>query len=315
MKKKTKKANSKTIYSIINDFKIFLQENQETLPNEESKEKSNQLIIESDQVIRKAKEEAKGSLIISIFFMCLFGGLMYFSFINMDEIDNLKNDIYQKNLIIDRLQRSDSLYHKFMDDRGNGISYWLKSDTTVMTYRDLMAEEDSIRTEYYKQRNINSELRGDISLMEWKLSYIKERYGIYIIEKDGYYTFSSSVVDTALRMYPHFKENVEFLSGDTMAITKIDTRNLESKFKELTEELSKEKIHSSIYKSILKNYDIKINISENNNSYTYTTESLKLDSALLLLDAYRDEMKYDEKKTKWDINGGKVEVKIVSSKK
>jgi len=81
------------------------------------------------QSVKKTEEEEKGIFIILIFFICLSLMSGIFILINLYQIDNLKNDISQKNMIIDKLQSRDSLYHQFINDgigninRNGGVFY------------------------------------------------------------------------------------------------------------------------------------------------------------------------------------------------
>lgn len=116
------------------------------------------------------------------------------------------------------------------------------------------------------------------------------------------YTYSNHIDSTGNKIDMNSSEFIQFL------FTKIDT--LQNEVIEGHRDLIKEKERSisilndnyrylSFIELVEKSLDMKFIYETHDNSATFRFESPKVDSAFMLLDVYRDKIRYDQDKKKW----------------
>lgn len=182
----------------------------------------------------------------------------------------LEDTIYEKNAIISRYQKQDSLYSKLLDknDALDKVSYRILNGEPV-TYHQLLHMYDSLQEKYYTEQ-LNYERLQEV------LSLINGLYP-YKVSYEGGHTKVSG---------PNYKHQME----EAKAL--IDSLNRKNMAYRNDYELAKLKLEL-----ILKNYPIEL-WQDSNMLYI---KAPKLDSALMLLPYYRDNLKYDADKKTWNI--------------
>jgi len=184
----------------------------------EAQNKIDSIINEADKKIENDIKAKKGANVAALFLLVIIIGSVLTTIISFNKIDVLQNDIYSKSAIIQKLQYGDSLFNKFMATDSLGtFSYKIRNGKS-MTYSDLSIENNSLEKENMDLKNGRNHLENEISDLKDQLLFIKNEYGICIritIHKKGNKEYESwkiypSKVDTALMIYPFFKNKVLF---------------------------------------------------------------------------------------------------------
>ena len=168
---------------------------------------------------RELERKGKGIMRFALIIILLLLGVALW--ISKEENDQLKVLIKQKNSMIENLAWSDSLLNVFMDVKYDSI----KTDTSnivtrrlmtfsingkKLTYPELHALTDSLVSE-------QSSLKDSLWAYKTIVKLLKKNYPIYTsIASDGkkmYVEISSSALDSALILYPIFKDRIIYLEN------------------------------------------------------------------------------------------------------
>jgi len=167
------------------------------------------------------------------------------AFFLIDHSDKLERELIYKDSLIRRIQRNDSLYNNSVKGYSEVIERYISDCNFILNGKKISTEElvklanhtlneneilkDSIR--YYKLLWLKSQISLSESQLKYDstydslfvngaiVSFIKKRYGIsyaYVRKGDKYtFTKNSSKVDSALILFPYFKDR---LKGDSTGI-------------------------------------------------------------------------------------------------
>ena len=197
----------------------------------------------------------------------------------LDYSDSLKVELAYRDTLIENLNKKDSILQesiKVVDTIRNGnsdvnISQLVKyanslSDENVRLYKRINLLNDSIR--YYKV------------YFDWSQKYFNHKYVVNPNVGGGK---NYSIEPNAVR-----KELLEKCQMEYRKSVK-EIMNLRNQIKE--------------YQCALKWYGIELNTKKGNEATVFPSPyyAPKIDSALMLLEVYRDKLKYNEKNKSWEI--------------
>lgn len=169
------------------------------------------LDIEIDNYRNKKKIERRGDLVM---LLILFTALTFFIF--MTYFTSKENKYLSKR--VSDMEWTDSLFYEFMNvtvnDSTNQRSIrYRERNNKIITYLDLVNENDSLK------RNI-SDLKNKNSTYRIKLSLTEKNYPISFIEKDNWISIESPTIDSALLLLPHYRHKLKYNAKEqTWSIT------------------------------------------------------------------------------------------------
>lgn len=217
-----------------------------------------------------------------------------FTYIN---VDSLKEEIRNRDLIIENLNKNDSVNKSIIDGKKSTISTMndVSSGDLVKYANEMSNTIDSLYDEIiYKQNRINS--------MNDSLQYYKI-----------YYNFSQSKFNHKYTVVKNASGGRNF-SFDPNAVSKGEFKKCQDEVTNLRNEIYSLKNSLNMYKNACEKYDIKIktsNVRKNGyNYFSYDIFSPKVDSALMLLPVYGNKLKYDSKNNEWSV-GGKMFIRYI----
>lgn len=151
------------------------------------------------------KKEKRGEILsTTILFVVFIFSLVYLYF-TLNENRNLESRVSD-------MEWSDSLFHKFMKVSINDstkrmtVTYRTRNNELV-TYFDLVNENDSLKNE------INN-LKSDNSKYKIKLSLTEKNYPIKYYEKDGWISVKAPEIDSALLLLPYYRNKINYNPKD-----------------------------------------------------------------------------------------------------
>lgn len=152
------------------------------------REKTLHYISELNTIKRK---EDRQEIIILVFvaivflFSSVYLGITYLS------NENLQQNVAEKNKIIDKYEN----FVKPTNEKIHTVSYIDKSGKEV-TIPQLLDE--------------NVKLLEKVSDLEFKLNYIKETYGIVVVENGNTYSLKADKVDSALLLLDTYRDKIKY---------------------------------------------------------------------------------------------------------
>jgi hypothetical protein len=217
-----------------------------------------------------------------------------FTYIN---VDSLKEEIRNRDLIIENLNKNDSVNKSIIDVKNSTINTMTDvSSGDLVKYANEMSKTiDSLYDEIiYKQNRINN--------LNDSLQYYKI-----------YYNFSQSKFNHKYIVVKNASGGRNF-SFDPNAVSKGEYKKCQDEVINLRNEINNIKGSLSAYKNACEKYDIKVktyNVRKNGYNYiSYDISSPKVDSALMLLPVYGNKLKYDSKNNEWSV-GGKMFIRYI----
>lgn len=199
--------------------------------------------------------------------------LLYLFYNATEQISTLESQIEQRDTLIQRLSHSNELIKEYFDVKYDSV----KNEETF-----VLKDSKKTRVEVEKMQTIHD------------VAYIKDEDRFY---KNGKRISSDSLIKEYNNLS---KRNAE------------DWKKIAEKYNSLVHEYNKlgsrlSAIEDSLWvknlllKNTEKYYKIQFNYNYKGNQVFTNISSPKLDSALLLLDVYRDKLKYNPKKKQWII--------------
>ncbi len=202
---KNEKNNKKSLRSSINELDDFINKELSTLSIEDVKKRSDRIVSKMSELEKNLREERKGTMFAFIFvILCFFAELFYLNTVWIEK-SNVESDLQAKEVIISKMEHTISLYQKVVETSDGELTYYIRGDSTVFTYRDLATENDSLKMLNYEKDNEINKLKWMQEEFEWKLKNIKNIYGIYYLENNGTIQLAPSKADTALILFNHHK--------------------------------------------------------------------------------------------------------------
>lgn len=209
---KSKKNKRREIVDILNDVQKIYEENDASLSSSHF-ETISQLFSEKASIEKRNKKENR---IVGIVLLSLLLFLFSMFYILMNENETIADDNYNKELLIKKLinendaltQQNNTLY-LFIQSKEDSIKQKKDSLTIstrngrILTYYDLKHIIDSLQEETLKK---------DIEILttKGKLSAVEKMYGITVDENKDSYLFIAAKVDSALMLYPYFKDRLKY---------------------------------------------------------------------------------------------------------
>lgn len=199
--------------------------------------------------------------------------LLYLFYNATEQISTLESQIEQRDTLIQRLSHSNELIKEYFDVKYDSV----KNEETF-----VLKDSKKTRVEVEKMQTIHD------------VAYIKDEDRFY---KNGKRISSDSLIKEYNNLS---KRNAE------------DWKKIAEKYNSLVHEYNKlgsrlSAIEDSLWvknlllKNTEKYYKIQFNYNYKGNQVFTNISSPKLDSALMLLDVYRDKLKYNPKKKQWII--------------
>lgn len=199
--------------------------------------------------------------------------LLYLFYDATEQISTLESQIEQRDTLIQRLSHSNELIKEYFDIKYDSV----KNEETF-----VLKDSKKTRVEVEKLQTI------------YDVAYIKDEDRFY---KNGKRISSDSLIkeynNLSQRNAGDWKKNAEKYNS------------LVHEYKKLGSRLSAIEDSLWVKNLLLKNtekyYKIQFNYNYKGNQVFTNISSPKLDSALMLLDVYRDKLKYNPKKKQWII--------------
>lgn len=199
--------------------------------------------------------------------------LLYLFYDATEQISTLESQIEQRDTLIQRLSHSNELIKEYFDVKYDSV----KNEETF-----VLKDSKKTRVEVEKLQTI------------YDVAYIKDEDRFY---KNGKRISSDSLIkeynNLSQRNTGDWKKNAEKYNS------------LVHEYKKLGSRLSAIEDSLWVKNLLLKNtekyYKIQFNYNYKGNQVFTNISSPKLDSALMLLDVYRDKLKYNPKKKQWII--------------
>lgn len=201
-------------------------------------------------------------------------------------IDRLENQIIERDSLISRLTISEALVKEYFDIEQDSL-------TNEITYTLKPSKQDPVQIVY---RNMSETFQAGNDILTSE--EVIKRYNSLIGEFSQYADENEKLVDK----YNQLVRNHNKLIKDYNELVTLYNNK------------SDNKAYSEALKSALdlinKNYGINYEITNDSTSYKVVVpSSQKIDSALMLLPYFRENLHYDEKSRKWVITRRVVEKK------
>lgn len=177
---KTRKIND-----VLRDLDVLKETNVE---DSVFREKSLHYISELNTIKREEERHDNIALIfiaIILLFSAVYLGITYLS------NENLQQNVAEKNKIIDK-------YENFVKPTNKNMH--------TVTYKDKDGKEITIP----QLLDENVKLLEKVSDLEFKLNYIKETYGIVVVENGNTYSLKADKVDSALLLLDTYRDKIKY---------------------------------------------------------------------------------------------------------
>ena len=149
---KKKKENKESLTSLVNQLKaISLKDSSDRLPDDCAE--MAEIFERIDSQLTSIKKQDRMSIFIVIALALISICMTFMSSLTDDENRDLKADIQIKQDIIRYLQKSDSLFHYYMNVDSSGTYSYRVKNGSPLTYKEIVSELDSVREKHYKTTN------------------------------------------------------------------------------------------------------------------------------------------------------------------
>lgn len=152
------------------------------------REKAQYYISELNTIKRREERQEMMMLVFAvvvILFISVYLGITYLS------NENLQQNVAEKNKIIDK-------YENFVNPASKKVH--------TVTYIDKNGKEVTIP----QLLDENVKLLEKVSDLEFKLNYIKENYGIIVVENGNTYSLKADKVDSALLLLDTYRDKIKY---------------------------------------------------------------------------------------------------------
>lgn len=185
------KENNKNIYTSLEDLKKIISEGVS-----EDTSKANTLISEVEKQVKMSAKERKGLYNLLLILIASLIFLISFALYQKDE-----NQIQAER--ISSLERTDSIYNTFMQPHDGSISYRIDGEGNPVSYRDLMAQSDSLQNRIWDiERNLYD--------YEFELKFIKDSYPITVRRRGNTCTIDAARIDSALMLLDVYRDKISY---------------------------------------------------------------------------------------------------------
>lgn len=207
MKKEKKKVIE--LIDVIKDIKKIYEENNDSIPVDKA-EQVNQLFSEVPIIEKRNKNLGRITLFLLAILISSLSTVIYMYNIEIDLHEKID---LQKDQIIQHLESNNKILNLYV--RGEQSKDSTRKDSTnnkltittingkIQTYFDLENRIDSLDSLcLYREY--------DIKRLKIKLDFIHDVYGISINDKGNDITLIAPKLDSALRLYPHYKNKLRY---------------------------------------------------------------------------------------------------------
>lgn len=185
------KENEKNKYSALEALKKAIKDGESC-----NSSQINTLFSEIEKQISIDEKERKGLNNLMLILFAFIISILSFAFYQYDE-----NRIQAHR--ITSLERTDSIYNTFMQPYDGSISYRIDGDGKPISYRQLMAESDTMR-------NRISQLERRLYDCEFELKFLKDTYPIKIVRRGNRYHIEATQIDSALMLLNVYRDSIYF---------------------------------------------------------------------------------------------------------
>lgn len=138
----------------------------------------------------KRKDERHDNIMLVVAAMVLLFSIAYFCITYLSK-ENLQQNVAEKNEIIDK-------YENFLKPESKYVH--------TITYMDKNGKEVTIP----QLLDENVKLLEKVSDLEFKLNFIRETYGIIVIENGNTYSLKADKVDSALMLLESYRDKIKY---------------------------------------------------------------------------------------------------------
>lgn len=253
----------------LNEINKSLQENIRLLPDEcqqqlkPSMEEMEKFTSEHEKMMRALRPLFLIMFILMILFGALFADYAFYS-------SQLEKTIDNKNDIIRRYQYQDSVYSRLLEqtDTSKYISYRIYKGQPI-TYQQLARKYDTIQTKYNKLLEEDAE-------KQTILESIQQLYSYEVKPKNGGFTIYG----------PDYKEQLRLANAQADSLQRLCNQCQYENY-----------VQKAKLDLVINRYPIFFRQDSN----SVFISSPQIDSALMLLPYYRDNLEYDAENKTWSI--------------
>ncbi len=199
--------------------------------------------------------------------------LLYLFYDATEQISTLESQIEQRDTLIQRLSHSNELIKEYFDVKYDSV----KNEETF-----VLKDSKKTRIEVEKLQTIHD------------VAYIKDEDRFY---KNGKRISSDSLIKEYNNLSQRNAEDWKKIAEKYNSLVH-EYNKLGSRLSAIEDSLW---VKNLLLKNTEKYYKIQFNYNYKGNQVFTNISSPKLDSALMLLDVYRDKLKYNPKKKQWII--------------
>ena len=199
--------------------------------------------------------------------------LLYLFYNATEQISTLESQIEQRDTLIQRLSHSNELIKEYFDVKYDSV----KNEETF-----VLKDSKKTRVEVEKMQTIHD------------VAYIKDEDRFY---KNGKRISSDSLIKEYNNLSQRNAEDWKKIAEKYNFLVH-EYNKLGSRLSAIEDSLW---VKNLLLKNTEKYYKIQFNYNYKGNQVFTNISSPKLDSALMLLDVYRDKLKYNPKKKQWII--------------
>lgn len=199
--------------------------------------------------------------------------LLYLFYNATEQISTLESQIEQRDTLIQRLSHSNELIQEYFDVKYDSV----KNEETF-----VLKDSKKTRVEVEKMQTIHD------------VAYIKDEDRFY---KNGKRISSDSLIKEYNNLSQRNAEDWKKIAEKYNSLVH-EYNKLGSRLSAIEDSLW---VKNLLLKNTEKYYKIQFNYNYKGNQVFTNISSPKLDSALMLLDVYRDKLKYNPKKKQWII--------------
>lgn len=208
-----------------------------------------------------------------LWFVAISLTLLYLFYDATEQISTLESQIEQRDTLIQRLSHSNELIKEYFDVKYDSV----KNEETF-----VLKDSKKTRIEVEKFQTIHD------------VAYIKDEDRFY---KNGKRITSDSLIKEYNNLSQRNAEDWKKIAEKYNSLVH-EYNKLGSKLSAIEDSLW---VKNLLLKNTEKYYKIQFNYNYKGNQVFTNISSPKLDSALMLLDVYRDKLKYNPKKKQWII--------------
>lgn len=217
-------------------------------------------------------------------------------------VDTLESEIQKRDLIIENLNRKDSLNQSII-----GNSKLTLNKTNVVSSGNLVKYANEMS-------NLIDSLYNVINSKHKELNNLNDTLRYYKI----YFDFNQKSFNHKYIVKRNASGGRNY-SFESNAVSKSELKKCQEEASNLLKEINEINKTHGMFKEAIKKYGIKFKNLKNrseNGSYimSFETYSPSIDSALMLLPVYGNKLKYNSKNNEWSV-GGKMYIRYITTDK